>query len=44
VAAHRDGIRAFGATPHHRMMFGEVLRSLRAVQAVQLEEQQTILV
>jgi ribonuclease HII len=29
AAAHREGILALGATPHHRMRFGELLRSLQ---------------
>jgi len=30
AAAHREAISARGATPHHRMAFGEMLRGLQA--------------
>ena len=30
AAAHREGILTRGATPHHRMAFGEMLRALQA--------------
>ena len=43
AARHRDGILSLGATPHHRMMFGELLRSLRLVQAVASLEQEALL-
>jgi ribonuclease HII len=33
AAAHRAAIEKFGATPHHRMGFGELLRSLQSVDA-----------
>jgi ribonuclease HII len=43
AAAHREGILALGATPHHRMSFGELLRSLQVVQAVQAQVQEAVL-
>ena len=33
AAAHREAILTFGATPHHRMAFGDLLRGLQAVSA-----------
>jgi ribonuclease HII len=30
AAAHREGILSLGATPHHRMAFGEILRAMQA--------------
>lgn len=43
AAMHRDGILALGATPHHRMRFGDLLRSLQAIQAGQPQEEETVL-
>jgi ribonuclease HII len=42
AAAHRDGILALGATPHHRMAFGDLLRGLQAAQAVRSQAQETV--
>jgi ribonuclease HII len=38
AAAHREGILTLGATPHHRMMFGELLRSLNLVHGGRAQE------
>ncbi len=40
AAAHREGILALGATPHHRMAFGELLRGLQTVQLFAPQGQQ----
>ncbi len=34
AAMHRDAIRRFGPTPHHRMGFGDLLRSFGAASAM----------
>jgi ribonuclease HII len=43
AAAHRDGILALGATPHHRMAFGELLRSMQSVQLAGQEDEEVLL-
>jgi len=41
--AHRDGILALGATPHHRMAFGDLLRGLQAAQLGRSQGTETVL-
>jgi ribonuclease HII len=38
AAAHREAILTLGATPHHRMAFGELLRGLQAASVKQESE------
>lgn len=39
---HHSGIRLLGATPHHRMRFGELLRSLQSISAGQVSSQESV--